>query len=351
MGREGSTGNNKPSQKWNRVEVSKISTQENYKASIEIKKGANKMANTNIIPATSTEVYVPFGGADVVLGKEAETPTPEYPLLQYATGLPAQRPKLDSEGHQQIDEDTGEALMDNLYYAGFFTACDKDKELDAAMVKRGMPWIDIVHGGGEVVRHWMIERPMLFLVAMGIPSNGNSKGELGIAYQWRAKRNSTKSETVLYAQVVIRQLLPDYTKPFVFTVKSTQTIDALNAMRRQYKVLARAHDELRRAGRDMALPLWAYSIVFGASKKQEQRGQEGASKTIFPMLCGVPDEINGAYLQKHEVPLEYVDHLRECTLHAVEWAAALSERIASGVETQEPWKQQGNGDSADEHPL
>lgn len=308
------------------------------------------MANTNIIPANNNEIYVPFGGADVVLGEEATTPTSEYPLLQYATGLPAQRPKLDTEGFQQYDEDTGEAMMDNLYYAGFFTACDKDKDLDAAMQKRGMPWIDIVHGNGEVVKHWMIERPLLFLLAMGVPSNATSNGSYGMVYQWRAKRNSTKSETVLYAQVIIRQLLPDYTKPFVFTMKSTQTIDALNAMRKQYKVLARAHDELRRAGRDMALPLWAYSILFGASKKQEQRGQEGASKTIFPMLCGVPDEITGAYLQKHEVPLEYVEHLREAALHAVEWATALSERIASGVETQEPWKQV-NGDSAEDHAL
>jgi len=308
----------------------------------------------NIVTSNdSKDIYVPFGGANIELGDEATVPTPEYPLLQYATGLPAQRPKLDDKGHQQFDEDTGEALYDSLYYAGFFTACDKDKELDAAMQKRGMPWIDIVHGNGEVVRHWMIERPALFLLAMGIPNNANSNGQLGIAYQWRAKRNSTKQETVLYVQVVIRQLLPDYTKPFVFTVKSTQTIDALNAMRKQYKVLARAHDELRRANRDMALPLWSYSILFGASKKQEQRGQEGASKTIFPMLCGVPDEITGTYLQKHEVPLEYVDHLRECTLHAVEWATALSERIASGVETQEPWKQvTGNGDSAGEdHPF
>jgi hypothetical protein len=307
----------------------------------------------NIVSATNNEIYVPFGGADVILGDEATTPTPEYPLLQYATGLPAQRPKLNSEGRQEYDEDTGEALMDNLYYAGFFTACDKDKELDAAMQKRGMPWIDIVHGNGEVVRHWMIERPLLFLLAMGIPSNATSNGSYGMVYQWRAKRNSTKSETVLYAQVIIRQLLPDYQKPFVFTMKSTQTADALNAMRKQYKVLARAHDEMRRLGKDIALPLWAYSILFGASKKQEQRGQEGASKTIFPMLCGVPDEITPAYLQKHEVPLEYVDHLREATLHAVEWSQALSERIASGVETQEPWKQvTGNGDSSGEdHPF
>jgi hypothetical protein len=302
---------------------------------------------TNIVSSNSKDTYVPFGGANVELGEDAMVPAPEYPLLQYATGLPAQRPKLDAQGRQEYDEDSGEALMDNLYYAGFFTACDKDKELDAAMQKRGMPWIDIVHGNGEVVRHWMIEKPALFLMAKGIPSNATSLGKYGMVYMWRAKRNSTKSETILYAQVIIRQLLPDYTKPFVFTMKSTQTADALGAMRRQYKVLAKAHEELRRADRDMALPLWSYSALFGASKKQEQRGQEGASKTIFPMISGIPDEVTLVYLQRHEVPLDYVEHFREVTEHSMEWAISLTQRIAAGVETQEPWKQP----EGEDHPL
>ncbi|HEY4034707.1 MAG TPA: hypothetical protein VGL94_12150, partial [Ktedonobacteraceae bacterium] len=224
-----------------------------------------------------------------------------------------------------------------------------DKELDAAMQKRGMPWIDIVHGNGEVVRHWMIEKPALFLMAKGIPSNGNSNGKYGMVYMWRAKRNSTKSETILYAQVIIRQLLPDYSKPFVFTMKSTQTADALGAMRRQYKVLARAHEELRRADRDMALPLWSYSALFGASKKQEQRGQEGASKTIFPMISGIPDEIAPTYLQRHEVPLDYVEHFREVTEHTMEWAMSLTQRIASGAEPpHEPWQQSAGSVEASE---
>lgn len=283
-------------------------------------------------------VYVPFGGVQVDLGEEATVPASEYPLLQYATGLPAQRPKLDAQGSPQIDEETGEALMDNLYYAGFFTACSKDKDVDEAMQKHHIPWIDIVHGNGEVVRHWMLDRPALFIMAKGIPTNATSQGQYGMVYMWRQKRNSTKSETVLYVQVIIRQLLPDYDKPFVFTMKSTQTVDALNAMRRQYKVLAKVHEELRRAGRDMALPLWSYSALFGASKKQEQRGQEGASKTIFPMISGIPDEVTLAYLQRHEVPLEYADHFREVTDHAVEWATALTQRITAGVESQEPWK-------------
>jgi hypothetical protein len=98
------------------------------------------------------------------------------------------------------------------------------------------------------------------------------------------------------------------------------------------------------------LPLWAYSMLVGASKKQEQRGQEGASKTIFPMISGIPEDVPLSYLQRHEVPLEYVEHFQECTEKAIEWAEALSERITSGVETQEPWK--ATGDSVvDEHPF
>jgi hypothetical protein len=300
--------------------------------------GTKKMANTSIVTTTSKEIYIPFGGASIDLGEEATMPAPEFPLLQYATGLPAQRPKLDGNGLQMIDEDTGEALMDNLYYAGFFTQHGKDKVLDAAMQAHGIPWIDIVHGNGEVVRHWAMEKPVVFLIGRGVPSNANSNGSMGMAYLWRQKRDGGKSETVLYAQVVIRQLLPDFVKPFVFTVKSTQTADALAAMRRQYKVISYAHEVLRRLGRDMALPLWSYSLLLGASKKQENRGQAGASKTIFPMLSGVPDDISQAYLQKQEIPLEFVDHFRELAEKAVEWAQGLTERIAAGVESHEPWK-------------
>lgn len=295
---------------------------------------------TDIIPVTNNQVsvYIPFGGANVDLGEDAVAPSQGYPLLQYATGLPAQRPKFGVDGQPLYDEETGEPLMDNLYYAGFFTSHGKDKELDEAMQKRNVPWINIVHGNGEVVKHWMIEKPILFLIAKGVPSNAHSYGQYGMVYMWRQKRNSTKSETVLYVQAIIRQLLPDYDKPFVFTMKSTQTADALGAMRRQYKVLARAREEMQRAGHNIALPLWAYSALFGASKKQELRGQEGASKTIFPMISGIPDEITIAYLQKHEVPTDFIEPFKEMAEQSVEWAMALSERIASGAEPQEPWK-------------
>lgn len=323
---------------WDKVSLSE-QARNRAKRIISQEERKRELSMADIITISASKgVYVPFGGIKVDLGEEASSPAPEYPLLQYATGLPAQRPKLDAQGSPQCDEETGEALMDNLYYAGFFTACGKDKDVDAAMQKQAIPWIEIVHGSGEIVRHWMIDRPALFLMAKGIPCNATSLGKYGIVYMWRQKRDSTKVETVLYVQAIIRQLLPDYDKPFVFTVKSTQTLDVLSAMRRQYKVLARAHEELRRHNKDMALPLWSYSALFGASKRQEQRGKEGASKTIFPMISGIPDEITPAYLQRHEVPLEYAEHFREVTAHAIEWATALTQRISSGVETQEPWK-------------
>jgi hypothetical protein len=309
--------------------------------------------NTSVVPSNGSkevDVYVPFGGADVVLGEEAVTPAPEYPLLQYATGLPAQKPKLDNDGCELYDEDTGELLMDNLYYAGFFTQYGVDKALDEAMIKHSIPWLDIVHGNGEVVRHWVIEKPALFLMAKGIPSNANSKGDYGIVYLWRQKRNSPKSETVFYAQVIIRQLLPDYARPFNLTLKSTQTNDVLVAIRRQYKVLAKVREMLRHAGREMALPLWSYSFYLGPSKKQDQRGSGANSKTIFPIISGIPDEPPSAYLQKHEVPTEFAGYFKDTTESAVEWAKALTDRIAAGIETQEPWKNgDGNTDDAKPH--
>ena len=308
------------------------------------------MANI-ITTNTSKEVteYIPFGGEIVDLGEEAITPSAsEYPLLQYAIGLSAQKPKLDSAGNQLYDEDTGEALMENLLYAGFFTDHGKDKELDAAMEASDIPWLNIIHGNGEVVKHWVFEKPILFLMAKGIPMNANSNGQYGVTYMWRQKRNSTKSETVLYAQVVIRQLLPHYVKPFVFTVKSTQTNDALNAMRRQYGVLRKVGDELRRQNRKIALPLWAYSFVLCPSKNPDQRGSGETSKTIFPIVSAIPDDPSAVYLQRHEVPLEFSDLFKEFTVKAVDWSTSLTERIASGVEPQEAW-QNGNADDKKLH--
>ena len=284
--------------------------------------------------------YIPFGGNKVNLGPEAMTPEPEYPLLQYATGLPAQRPKLDSEGKALIDEDTGEVLMDQIYYTGFFTEVGKDKVLDDTMTQGGAPSVLITHGGGEVKRHWALMKPAVFLCANGIATARNTGGQMGMVHVWRTKRNSTASESVLYVQMIVRQLLPHYTKPFVFTVKSTQTTDALKAMTKQYKVLRRAHEALQRNGGDMDLPLWAYSLPLAASKQQEMRTGAKGQKAIYPMISLTPDEIPDAYLQRHEIPLEYVDLLKAATEKAVEWATALTERIASGVEPHEPWQQE-----------
>ena len=302
---------------------------------------------SNITPINNAnkeiDVYVPFGGEIIDLGEEALVPVPEYMLLQYATGLDAHRPKVDKEGYQVFDED-GKPEMDEFKYKGFFVQIGKDKDLDDVMQSRGVPRLFITHGKGDVVEHWEVSKPTVFLIAKGIPSNSNSDGEYGMVYAWSKKLGVT----VMSAQVIVKQLLPEYTKPFVITFKSTQSTDCLKAIRKQYKVLAYVRQALQQAGRkDMALPLWSYSMTLGPSKTTEKRGQGTNIATIYPVASGIPDEITSVYLKNHEVPLEFADHFKEYTAHAVEWAKNLSERIASGVESSEPW-QNGNGNVGDE---
>lgn len=277
-------------------------------------------------------IYVPFGGNRVDLGTEAETPV-ENPLLQYAIGLPATCPKVDSEGYALYDEETGEELVDNINYSGFFTAVGVDKGLDQVMTTLEVPIITIQHRGGPV-RHWMLTKATCFLLAKGIPGNGGSEGRYGIVYQWSKGDAQRRGGTVFYAQVVLRHLLPRYTKPFVFCMRSTQTSDALAAFSRQYRVLNRAHEELQKHGLDMPLPLYAYSLTLKASSKQDVRGTK-EKKPIYPMISIIPDMPDNGYLQRQEMPLEYTDLLKETTENAVEWAKALSGRIASGGEGHE----------------
>jgi len=312
---------------------------------------AKEIVTTN---SKATDTYVPFGGQVVDLGDEAVAPAPEFPLLQYATGLPARRPKLDSEGKQIIDEETGELLQDNLFYAGFFAAQGQSKDLDEAMRDKNAQWLDIFHeSSGKVVRHWVFEKTSLFIMAKGVPGGSKAEGECGIVYIWRKpnKLKKIKGGTVLYVQVILRQLLPNYKKPFVFTVSSTQTNDALKAIGKQYKVLERAHELRRQHGNDIEMPLWAFSGLFGASKTQDIRSNGTNSKTIFPMISGIPDDVPAAYLQRHEVPLQFVDHFKDTTEKAIEWAMALSQRIANGIETQEPWKGHGGDAGSEDHPF
>jgi hypothetical protein len=280
-------------------------------------------------------VYVPFGGNRVDLGEEAQSPV-ENPLLQYAIGLPATRPKVDAQGYALYDEETGEELVDNINYSGFFTAVGVDKDLDQAMTQLEVPTITIQHRGGPQ-RHWMLAKVTCFLLAKGIPSNGSSEGRYGLVYQWSKGDAQRRGGTVFYAQVMLRPLLPHYTKPFVFCMRSTQTGDALSAFSRQYRVLNRAHEELQKHGLDMPLPLYAYSLTLKASNKQDIRGQGPVDKRkpIYPMIAIVPDVPDNEYLRRQEMPLEYTDLLREATDNAVEWAKALSGRIASGSEGHE----------------
>jgi hypothetical protein len=284
--------------------------------------------------------YVPFGGENVVLGDEVLEPDCKV-SLQYATGLNAHRPKLDKEGYQVYDED-GKPEIDEFKYKGFFVQVGKDKELDAVMQARGVPRLFITHGKGDVVEHWEVSKPTVFLIAKGIPSNPNSNGEYGIAYV----RTDNIGHTEVRAQVIIRQLLPEYTKPLVISFKSTQSRDCLNAIRKQYKVLAHVRQLLQKTGREMALPLWSYSMTLGPSKVTDKRGQGTDVAIIYPVASGVPDEITPAYLKNHEVLLEFADPFNELTLNTVEWARELTQRLAVSDDPQEP-RQNSNGNADD----
>lgn len=291
-------------------------------------KGYQALQPGNDTAEKSVAVYVPFGGKSPDLGEEAQ-PQIENPLLQYATGLPATRPKVDSEGFALYDEDTGEELTDSINYTGFFTACGMDKDLDTAMLALNVPQITIQHRGGPA-RHWMMNKVTCFLLAKGVPHNGSSEGKLGIVYLWTKGDGARRS--VLYAQVMVRPLLPYYTKPFIFVMRSTQTSDALTAFSRQYRVLNRAHEVMQSRGEDMSLPLWAYSITLKASTKPDIRGSGGPDqkKSIYPMVALIPENLGVDYLQRQEAPLEHIELLKSATENSVPWATALTQRIATG---------------------
>jgi hypothetical protein len=269
-------------------------------------------------------IYVPFGGAKIDLGEEAKAPIPENPLLQYATGLPATRPKTDSEGYTCYDED-GEELVDNFNYSGFFTPFGVDKDLDATMTRLDGQTLTILHRGGPA-KHWMMNKATVFLLARGIPRGSNSAGELGVVYQWDKGDGTRRSSTVFSMQVILRPLSPHYTKGFVLSLRSTQTGDVIKALTRQYRVLARAHEELQRHGTDMPLPLYSYSLTLKASNTQEVRGVGEKRRSIYPVISVVPEQITAEYLQRQEMPLEYADLCREGTENAVAWAKSVSQR-------------------------
>ena len=279
-------------------------------------------------------------------------PVAEYPLLQYATGLSAQRPMKDHEDCDIYDEVTGEQMMDDIRFKGFFTEVGKHADLDAILLAKDVKVIKITHGSGEEVTHWALPSVTVFLVAMGLPANARGDGQCGMVYTWRPRRNGGGDESVVYAQVVIRQLLPEYAKPFVITMKSTQSTDLLQAMSKQYKVIRKAHEMLQQIKQDMPLPLWSYSLALGASKIIDSRGS-GKKSSIYPIVAGVPEEITGDYLHKHEVPMEFVEILKEATMRSVEWATSLHQRIVSNTEPQEPWAQGNTGGpvETEEHPF
>lgn len=302
--------------------------------------------NKNIVTTAHAEKtvsnYVPFGGQAVDLGEEASVPVPEFPMIQYATGLKAQRVKKDRDGYDDINPVTGVVKMENIAFAGFFTEIGKDPELDEVMRAKDIPCVYILHGGGEVKKHWALEEASVFLVAKGLPGNSREEGQSGVVFTWRKKdkgKDENVKESVISVQVLIRDLLPLYAKPFVLTMKSTQSTDLHKAMTYQYKVLRRAHEELQRVHRDMALPLWAYSLPMGPSGNPESRGGGEKKSVIIPLVALVPKEVTTEYLYRNEIPEDYIEILREAAEGSVGWAMASHQRIINNDESTEPWAQ------------
>lgn len=286
------------------------------------------MQKTVVPSSTAVGTYIPFGGRKDI-GQEAARPRPEHITLSWACGLKAQRPSV-KDGKQVIDEISGEVVMENVLYAGFFCDIGEDEDLDAAMEAVNTPKITISHQEGPA-EHWALQRCALYLLAEGLQSKTtmkNSTLRMGVAYGWRTNK-AGREESYFYAQVLPRQLLPYYQKPMILSIKGTQTEDALKLFYKQFEVLAFAHEVLRSQGADMALPLWAYALPAGPAKKTVSRGQTGKTSDIFPMVPLVAAQLTTEHLKQFEAPVEYLDILFELSAQSVAWSTDLATRIAA----------------------
>lgn len=282
--------------------------------------------------AQASSTYVPFGGRRMI-GHEAARPRPEFVTLSWCSGRPAQRP-LVADGKIVVDDLTGEVLMENFFYAGFFCDVGEDEDLDEALSAVHTPKVAISHqeGYGE---HWMLQRCALYLLAEGLQSKAAMRGtldRLGVAYGWRTNK-AGRDESYLYVQVLPRQVLPHYQKPLVLAIKGTQTEDALKLFSCQFETLKFAHGALAAQNLDMDLPLWAYALPAGPAKKQVSRGQAGRSSDIFPVVALTPEQLSIDYLTKYEAPAEYLDRLYELSAQSVAWSTDLVTRIATEGES------------------
>ncbi len=288
-------------------------------------KAENTTAVSEVTPGGKATVYEPFGGR-MDLGEEAERPVPEHVTLSWATGLDAQRMRMDEESGEEVPED--------FKFKGFFFD-DEDQQLNEAARIAGLEKVAIFHeGDGAWRNHWILPRGALYIVTKGWQSRKTmekTNERKGIAYGRRYPRTkdgkliSTQVKySYLFLQVVPEKLLrAGYEKPLILSLNKTQTDDAIALLTAQYKVLIAAHDYLKSIGKDRALPFWTYAIGAGPSKnKVERKGPKGSS-WIHVVVPVMPMQLDEQYFQTMEVPVQYIDLFKELAEASETWSTSV----------------------------
>jgi hypothetical protein len=249
----------------------------------------------------------------------ARRPLPRVadPLLQWASGLPTK---------------------ERTIYAGWLVECGKDEALDTAMHQAGFAFVTIRHGNGNLVTHWAVETAGVFVVAEGVQSIGEMKGDgrrYGIAFGWRI-HESGRPQSQLRARVFLRELLAvGYAEPLLLTVKGTLTGDLIAALTRQYDVLD-ANAALRTAAGKTPwdLPLYAFSIPLGPGQ-EVTRGSGQATKEITPIVTTIPDPVTRDHLKAHWIGRAWVSLIEDRIDATIAWSIAESAAIAEGADQEQ----------------
>jgi len=238
-------------------------------------------------------------------------PTVEDPILQWASGLTTQ---------------------DRKVYAGWMLEAGKFEDLDISMHEAGFGQVTIKHGSGAVVTHWAIEVANAFVIAEGVQSRAELRGDarIGIAYTWR-RTDSGRPQSVLRARVMLRELLAvGYMDPLVISVKSTFTDDVMTALNAHYAVLDQI-DAFRALDGKSALhsPFYACCVPLGPGADVE-RGTGNNKKTVAPIVEQIPVPITKEYIRAAWCKREWAARIEELFDDTIAWSIAESARLHAG---------------------
>lgn len=260
------------------------------------------------------------------IGADAEDPRLFPPEPTFTRG-PARRPQEPERG-ALLQWASGLQTTERRLYAGWFVEAGKDEALDEGMRAAGFPQVNIKHGGGNVVTHWQIETANLFVIAEGVQTIGEMRGDgrrYGIAFGWTKPERRATPQSWLKARVFLRELLAvGYAEPLTLTVKGTLTGDLIAALIRQYDVLDAAKVRRTASNRQpFDLPLYAFSIPLGPGA-DVTRGSGDATKEITPMVAMVPPTVDDAYLKTHWAKAPWVAAIEAELDAAIDWSVTAS---------------------------